>query len=80
LRPNYFLIGISFTMPAGFVEEIAWMAYAFPKMNRHHSLLTLGILLGRLWGAWHLPVVEHLGALLCTVRFGSAVFLALQRP
>jgi membrane protease YdiL (CAAX protease family) len=31
--PNFFLLGISFGVPAGLLEEIGWMGYAFPKMN-----------------------------------------------
>src|SRR5882762_9952859 len=60
--PNFFAIGILFGVPAGFFEEIGWMGYAFPKMNRMHSALASGVLLGVLWGAWHLPVVDYLGA------------------
>jgi uncharacterized protein len=59
--PNFFAVGLLFGVPAGFFEEIGWMGYAFPKMNRQHSALATGILLGVLWGAWHLPVIDHLG-------------------
>src|SRR3989442_10228992 len=31
--PNRFLVGIFFGVPAGFLEEIGWMGYAFPKMR-----------------------------------------------
>jgi membrane protease YdiL (CAAX protease family) len=58
---NYFLMGIFFGVPAGFFEEIGWMGYAFPKMNRAYSALASGILLGVLWGVWHLPVIDYLG-------------------
>ena len=58
--PNYFLLGILFGVPAGFFEEIGWTGYAFPKMSKD-SALAPAILLGLLWGAWHLPVVDYLG-------------------
>src|ERR1700682_6476204 len=60
--PNYFLGGTLFGVPAAFFEEIGWMGYVFPKMNSQHNALTSGILLGLLWGAWHLPVIDYLGA------------------
>jgi membrane protease YdiL (CAAX protease family) len=60
-EPNSFLIGILFGIPAGFFEEIGWMGYAFPKMNCKHSALASAIMLGLLWGTWHLPVVDFLG-------------------
>jgi uncharacterized protein len=59
--PNRFLIGISFGFVAGFFEEIGWMGYAFPKMRRPGNALGPAILLGLLWGAWHIPVIDYLG-------------------
>lgn len=58
-RPNRFFLGILFGVPAGFLEEIGWMGYAFPKMRG--NALRSGILLGLLWSLWHLPVINFLG-------------------
>jgi membrane protease YdiL (CAAX protease family) len=60
--PNRFFIGIFFGFAAGFFEEIGWMGYAFPKMCQKLNPLASSILLGLLWGIWHLPVVDYLGA------------------
>jgi len=60
--PNYFLMGVLFGVPAGFFEEIGWMGFAFPRMNLGHSALASGIVLGILWGGWHIPVIDYLGA------------------
>ena len=38
------------------------MGYAFPRMRRQHSALASAIVLGVLWGLWHAPVVDYLGA------------------
>ena len=74
--PNYFLMGILFGVPAGFFEEIGWMGYAFPKMNRAYSALASGILLGVLWSAWHLPVIDYLGTATPHGAFWFPYFLA----
>lgn len=60
--PNFFPFGILFGIPAGFFEEIGWTGYALPKMLRGQSVLKTGIILGFLWGLWHLPVIDFLGA------------------
>ncbi|HEY2581245.1 MAG TPA: CPBP family intramembrane glutamic endopeptidase [Mucilaginibacter sp.] len=60
--PNFFLMGILFGIPAGFFEEIGWTGYAFPKLNLKYSVLKSGFILGFLWGLWHLPVIDFLGA------------------
>jgi uncharacterized protein len=59
--PNFFLMGILFGVPAGYLEEIGWMGYAFPKMRLQSNALAASILLGLLWSIWHLPVIDYLG-------------------
>jgi uncharacterized protein len=59
--PNRFFIGASFGLAAGFFEEIGWMGFAFPKMRSQGNALAPAILLGLLWGAWHIPVIDNLG-------------------
>jgi membrane protease YdiL (CAAX protease family) len=60
--PNQFLVGVLFGIPAGLLEEIGWSGYAFPKMSSGLSPSIASVLLGLLWGLWHLPVVNFLGA------------------
>jgi len=61
--PNLFLVGVFFGIPAGFLEEIGWTGYAFPKMRLHsrRTALASSVVLGLTWSAWHLPVVNYLG-------------------
>ncbi len=60
--PNHFFLGIAFGIPAGICEEIGWTGFAFPRMCRQSSALRAAIILGILWGCWHLPVINFLGA------------------
>jgi len=59
--PNRFFVGILFGIPAGFLEEIGWMGYTFPKMRSQSNGLVPSIILGLLWALWHLPVINYLG-------------------
>jgi uncharacterized protein len=59
--PGMFLLGILFGCPAGWLEEIGWMGFAFPRMSRAWSPLFASIVLGLLWSLWHLPVIDYLG-------------------
>jgi membrane protease YdiL (CAAX protease family) len=60
--PNFFAFGFLFGIPAGFLEEIGWTGYAFPKMRLKHNFINSSVLLGFIWGLWHLPVIDFLGA------------------
>lgn len=60
--PNHFWIGFAFGVPAGICEEIGWTGFAFPRMRAQQSALGAAVGLGILWGMWHLPVINFLGA------------------
>lgn len=59
--PNRFWIGIFFGVPAGFLEEIGWSGFAFPKLCLQKNALAASLILGVMWSIWHLPVIDYLG-------------------
>jgi CAAX protease family protein len=59
--PSFFPQGLFFGALAGFVEEIGWTGFALPRMTGGKHPLLGAILLGLLWGLWHLPVIDFLG-------------------
>lgn len=40
----------------GFFEELGWTGFAIPKMRKNYGVFSTGIIVGLLWGAWHLLV------------------------
>ena len=62
--PRIFLVNnkaslLLFGMAAGLstvLEEIGWTGFAVPMLRLRHSILTTGLIVGFLWGAWHLLV------------------------
>ena len=60
--PGFFVFGIAAGMVAGFCEELGWTGLAYPRMQARFGWLPGALLLGVLWGLWHLPVVDSLGA------------------
>ena len=74
--PNRFLVGFLFGIAAAFFEEIGWTGYAFPKLRLTHKALPAALLLGLLWGLWHFPVVDFLGAASPHGSFLPAFFIA----
>ena len=74
--PNHFWLGLAFGIPAGFFEEIGWTGFAFPKMCLQFPPLRAAILLGLLWGCWHIPVINSLGTAVPHGRYWLHFFLA----
>jgi len=74
--PNRFWIGVLFGIPAGFFEEIGWMGFAFPKMREKLPALSAAVLLGLLWGLWHVPVIDYLGTATPHCHYWFPSFLA----
>jgi membrane protease YdiL (CAAX protease family) len=50
------LSAIAAGLLVGFFEELGWTGFAIPWMRRRYSLLTTGLVVGVLWGAWHFPM------------------------
>ncbi|NIN64273.1 MAG: CPBP family intramembrane metalloprotease [Anaerolineae bacterium] len=51
--PNFIAIGILLGLLAGFIEEIGWMGFAFPRMEKKSGTWRATIYLGLLHGLWH---------------------------
>jgi membrane protease YdiL (CAAX protease family) len=48
------LFGIVAALAGGFFEELGWTGFAVPRLRLRYSILTTGLIVGVLWGAWHL--------------------------
>jgi len=73
---NRFWLGLAFGIPAGFFEEIGWTGFAFPTMCLKLSPHRAAILLGLLWGLWHVPVINSLGTAVPHGAYWLHFFLA----
>lgn len=74
--PNRFWLGLAFGIPAGLFEEIGWMGFAYPKMCLRFAPGRAAVLLGLLWGLWHIPVINYLGTAVPHGAYWFRFFLA----
>lgn len=56
-------------------EEIGWTGFAVPRLRQRYSILTTGLIVGILWGAWH-----FLQGLWISGTYSGALPLALFLP
>ena len=56
-RTTLLLMGIAVGLTAGIFEELGWTGFAVPTLLRlPYGVLSTGLIVGVLWGAWHLPI------------------------
>ena len=57
-RTALLLMGIAVGLTAGIFEELGWTGFAVPTLlgRPRYGVLGTGLIVGVLWGAWHLPI------------------------
>lgn len=56
------LIAKHFFIGGGLGEELGWRGFMLPRLQDKHSALGSSIILGVVWGLWHLPALIDEGA------------------
>jgi membrane protease YdiL (CAAX protease family) len=70
-RAPLLLSGLAAGLIVGIFEELGWTGFAIPRMRRRYGVLSTGLLVGVLWGAWHFIMFWEPGS------FSAAFPLAL---
>lgn len=58
----FVVIGVIISaIPGAFMEELGWRGFALPRLQVKSSALTSSIILGLVWGLWHVPSMVFFG-------------------
>jgi membrane protease YdiL (CAAX protease family) len=50
------VIGLAAGLMTGLCEELGWTGFVIPRLRLRYGVLTTGLVVGLLWGAWHFPL------------------------
>jgi membrane protease YdiL (CAAX protease family) len=71
-------VGIGIGLVGPFLEEFGWTGFALPRLRERYGILTTGLVMGILWGAWHFPLFagerDPAGAVPAAVLVGVLLF------
>ncbi len=57
----YVIFSYAISFLANTCEEIGWRGFALPRLQKQYSALLATLIVGVLWGLWHLPLLFMVG-------------------
>jgi membrane protease YdiL (CAAX protease family) len=74
-KVSFVLMGIVVALIVGIFEELGWTGFAVPTLLRlRYSVLATGLIVGVLWGAWHLLGNDIWASVAISGRLPPALF------
>jgi uncharacterized protein len=77
----FLLFNLMVGLVAGFLEEIGWTGFAVPTLRQRYGVFTTGLIVGVLWGAWHIlgniAAAETVSGMLSLSIFLPLIFVDL---
>jgi membrane protease YdiL (CAAX protease family) len=55
-KASVLVLGLTAALMTGILEELGWTGFAIPRLRLRYGVLTTGLLVGVIWGAWHFPL------------------------
>lgn len=75
-KAGLLLSGVAFGLIVPVFEELGWTGFATPRLRLRYGILATGLLMGVLWGAWHLPLFA--GSAGSSGEVPAALFMAVM--
>ncbi|HSM16919.1 MAG TPA: CPBP family glutamic-type intramembrane protease [Gemmatimonadales bacterium] len=61
-RVDLLLPAIGYGIAGGFMEELGWTGFAIPRLRVRFNVLTTGVIVGVVWGVWHILQMWWVGS------------------
>jgi uncharacterized protein len=66
---SFFIMVLVSSLVANLWEEAGWRGFALPRLQKQYSALLASLVVGILWGLWHLPLFFWVGGSMSNYPF-----------
>jgi membrane protease YdiL (CAAX protease family) len=77
-KATFLLSGIAGALVVGILEELGWTGFATPRLLARHGVLATGLIVGVLWGTWHLLAHDFWAADISSGGLPLALFVTVN--
>ncbi len=75
-KAGLLLTAMAYGLVGGLVEELGWTGFAIPRLRGRFSVLVTGLIVGVVWGVWHMLQMWWVGST-SSGAVSAAIFLPL---
>jgi membrane protease YdiL (CAAX protease family) len=74
----WLIMGLSSGIVTGICEELGWVGFVTPRLRQRYSVLTTGLIMGFLWGLWHLLPMAIWPSVALSAPQSPALYIAIR--
>lgn len=72
------LSGLVAGVMVGIFEELGWTGFAIPRLRQRYSVFAAGLIVGVVWGAWHILTNSYWASRFISGEFPQALFVLVN--
>lgn len=69
------MLGLVSALVTGICEELGWTGFVTPRLRQRYSILATGLIIGVLWGIWHIVPMVIMPSLAYSAPLSPAVYI-----
>ncbi len=77
-KTSRLILNLTSAVAVGICEEIGWMGFVAPRLLQRYSTLKTGLIIGTLWGLWHILPMAILNSVAYGAPASPALYIALR--
>jgi len=72
------IMGLFSAVVTGICEELGWTGFVTPRLRQRYSVLATGLIIGVLWGLWHIVPMAIWPSVAYSAPLSPAVYIAVR--